>query len=109
VTAALVGNNGTIIVAAHGEGEGRPALNMPSVAELDVDASRWLLFASLPNLLTSKVYEARRLVIVTTAGLVIAGALLVVMLIANRILEQPGESFDALMPLGLAIPDRPEL
>jgi len=117
VTAALVGNDGTIIVAAHGEGEGKPAMNLPSVAELDADASRWLLFASLPNLLTAKVYEARRrveinnqpvatisigvttaliadkarhllMVIVTTAGLVIAGALLVVTLIANRILEQ---------------------
>jgi signal transduction histidine kinase len=117
VTAALVGTDGTIIVAAHGEGEGRSALNMPSIAKLDADASRWMLFASLPNLLTSKVYEARRrveinnqpvatisigvttaliadqarhllIVIVTTAGLVIAGALLVVTLIANRVLEQ---------------------
>jgi signal transduction histidine kinase len=117
VTAALVGTDGAIIVAAHGEGEGRPALHMPSIAKLDADASRWLLFASLPNLLTSKVYEARRrveinnqpvatisigvttaliadqarhllIVIATTAGLVIAVALLVVTLIANRILEQ---------------------
>ena len=117
VTAALVGTDGTIIVAAHGEGEGRSALNMPSIAKLDADASRWMLFASLPNLLTSKVYEARRrvevnnqpvatisigvttaliadqarhllIVIVTTAGLVIAGAMLVVTLIANRVLEQ---------------------
>jgi signal transduction histidine kinase len=117
VTAALVGTDGIIIAAAHGEGEGRSALNMPSIAKLDADASRWMLFASLPNLLTSQVYEARRrveinnqpvatisigvttaliadqarhllIVIVTTAGLVIAGALLVVTLIANRILEQ---------------------
>ena len=117
MTAALVGTDGTIIVAAHGEGEGRSALNMPSIAKLDADASRWMLFASLPNLLTSKVYEARRrvevnnqpvatisigvttaliadqarhllIVIITTAGLVIAGALLVVTLIANRVLEQ---------------------
>jgi len=117
VTASLVGDDGTIIVGAHGEGEGGPALNMPSIAELDADASRWLLFASLRELLTSKVYEARRrveinnqpvatisigvttaliadevrhllIVIVTTAALVIAGALLVVMLIANRLLAQ---------------------
>lgn len=117
VTAALVNNDGNIIVAAHGEGEGKPALNMPSVAQLEANASRWLLFASLPSLLTSKVYEARRrveinnrpvatisigvttaliadkarhllMVIITTAGLVIAGALLVVTLIANRIMEQ---------------------
>lgn len=117
VNAAIVGSDGTIIVAAHGEGEGRPALSMPSIADLDADAARWMLFASVPNLLTSKVYEARRrveinnqpvatisigvttaliadqarhllIVIVTTAGLVIAGALLVVTLIANRILEQ---------------------
>jgi signal transduction histidine kinase len=117
VTAALVGTDGIIIAAAHGEGEGRSALNMPSIAKLDADASRWMLFASLPNLLTSQVYEARRrveinnqpvatisigvttaliadqarhllIVIITTAGLVIAGALLVVTLIANRILEQ---------------------
>ena len=117
VTASLVGDDGVIIVGAHGEGEGRPALNMPSIARLNADASRWLLFASLPKLLTSKVYEARRrveidnrpvatisigvttaliadqarhllIVIATTAGFVIAGALLVVTLIANRILEQ---------------------
>src|SRR5882672_7818061 len=117
VSAALVGTDGKIIVAAHGEGEGRPAPNLPSVAELETNASRWLLFASLPNLLTSNVYEARRrveinnrpvvtisigvttaliadkarhllMVIVTTAGLVIAGALLVVTLISNRIMEQ---------------------
>src|SRR5579863_10546869 len=128
VTAALVGTDGTIIVAAHGEGEGRSALNMPSIAKLDADASRWMLFASLPNLLTSKVYEARRrveinnqpvatisigvttaliadqarhllIVIITTAGLVIVGALLVVTLIANRVLEQLAvltRSFDQL-------------
>ncbi len=53
VSAALVGTDGKIIVAAHGEGEGRPAPNLPSVAELETNASRWLLFASLPNLLTS--------------------------------------------------------
>src|SRR5260370_858728 len=117
VSAAIVGSDGNIIVAAHGEGEGKPALNLPSVAELDADASRWLLFASLPSLLTSKVYEARRrveinnhpvatisigvttaliadkarhllMVIIMTAGLVIAVALLVVTLISNRLLEQ---------------------
>src|SRR5713226_6385477 len=117
VSAALVGTDGKIIVAAHGEGEGKPAPNLPSVAELDANASNWLLFASLPTLLTSKVYEARRrveinnqpvvtisigvttaliadkarhllMVIITTAGLVIAGTLLVVTLISNRILEQ---------------------
>ncbi len=117
VGAALVGTDGKIIVAAHGEGEGKSAPNMPSVAELDANASNWLMFASLPSLLTSKVYEARRrveinnrpvvtisigvttaliadkarhllMVILTTAGLVIAGTLLVVTLISNRILEQ---------------------
>ena len=128
VTASLIGNDGAIIVAAHGEGEGRPALNMPSISKLDAYGSRWILFASLPNLLTSQVYEARRrveinnqpvatisigvttaliadqarhllIVIATTAGLVIAGALLVVTLIANRILEQLAaltRSFDQL-------------
>ena len=117
VSASIVGSDGNIIVAAHGEGEGKPALNLPSVGELDADASRWMLFASLPNLLTSKVYEARRrveinnkpvatisigvttaliadkarhllMVIIMTAGLVIAVALLVVTLISNRLLEQ---------------------
>jgi signal transduction histidine kinase len=117
VSASIVGSDGSIIVAAHGEGEGKPALNLPSVGELDADASRWMLFASLPSLLTSKVYEARRrveinnkpvatisigvttaliadkarhllMVIIMTAGLVIAVALLVVTLISNRLLEQ---------------------
>ncbi len=117
VTASIIGKDGTVIVAAHGDGEGQPALNMPSVAELDEQASRWLLFTSIPNLLTAKVYEARRqvevnnqpvatisvgvttaliadqvryllVVIAATAGLVIAAALLAVSLIANRILEQ---------------------
>jgi signal transduction histidine kinase len=117
VSAALVGNDGQIIVAAHGEGEGKPAPNLPSVAVLESNASHWMLFASIPSLLTSNVYESRRrveinnqpvvtisigvttaliadkarhllMVIVTTAGLVIAGTLLVVTLISNRILEQ---------------------
>src|SRR5258708_18568137 len=60
VSAALVGTDGKVIVAAHGEGEGKPAPNLPSVAELEADAGHWLLFASLPTLLTSNVYEARR-------------------------------------------------
>jgi signal transduction histidine kinase len=106
-----------VIVAANGDVEGKPALNLPSVKELNEQASRWLLFTSLRSLLTAKVYEARRrvdingtpaatisigvttaliadqarhllVVIVTTAGLVIAAAILVVSLIANRILEQ---------------------
>ncbi|HKN01250.1 MAG TPA: ATP-binding protein [Candidatus Binataceae bacterium] len=117
VAASIVGNDGIVIVAAHGDGEGKPALNLPSVKELDEQASRWLLFTSLPSLLTAKVYEARRRVdingqpvaiisvgvttaliadqarhllvaIVATAALVIAAAMLAVLLIANRILEQ---------------------
>jgi nitrogen-specific signal transduction histidine kinase len=117
VSAALVGTDGKIIVAAHGEGEGKPAPNQPSVTELEANARHWMMFASLPNLLTSKVYESRRrveingqpvvtisigvttaliadkarhllIVIITTAGLVIAGTLLVVTLIYNQILEQ---------------------
>jgi len=117
VTASIVGSDGNVIVSANGDGEGKPALNLPSVRELDDQASRWLLFTSLPSLLTAKVYEARRrvdvngkpvatiavgvttaliadrarqmlVVIVATAGLVIAAAMLVVLLIANRILDQ---------------------
>ena len=117
VAASIVGNDGTVIVAANGDGEGRPALNLPSVKELDEQASRWLLFTSLPSLLTAKVYEARRgvdingkpaatisvgvttaliadqarhllIVIVASAGLVVALGMLAVLLIANRILEQ---------------------
>jgi signal transduction histidine kinase len=117
VAASIIAEDGTVIVAANGDGEGKPALNLPSVRELDEQASRWLLFTSLPSLLTAKVYEARRkvdingkpsatisvgvttaliadqarhllVVIVATAGLVIAAAMLAVLLIANRILEQ---------------------
>ncbi|MGA9724860.1 MAG: ATP-binding protein [Candidatus Binatus sp.] len=117
VAASIVGKDGNVIVAANGDGEGKPALNLPSVRELDEQASRWLLFTSLPTLLTAKVYEARRrvdingqpaatiavgvttaliadqarhllVVIIATAGLVIAAAMLAVLLIANRILEQ---------------------
>ena len=117
VAASIVANDGTVIVAANGDGEGKPALSLPSVKELEEQASQWLLFTSLPSLLTAKVYEARRrvdingkpaatisvgvttaliadqarhllVVIVATAGLVIAAAMLAVLLIANRILEQ---------------------
>ena len=117
VTASIVGSDGIVIVSANGDGEGKPALNLPSVRELDEQASQWLLFTSLPSLLTAKVYEARRrvdingkpaatitvgvttaliadrarqmlVVIVATAGLVIAAEMLVVYLIANRILDQ---------------------
>jgi signal transduction histidine kinase/HAMP domain-containing protein len=117
VAASIVGNDGNVIVAANGDGEGRPALNLPSVKELDDQASQWLLFTSLPSLLTAKVYEARRgvdinskpaatiavgvttaliadqarhllIVIVASAGLVVALGMLAVLLIANRILEQ---------------------
>ncbi len=117
VAASIVGKDGNVIVAANGDGEGKPALNLPSVRELDEQASRWLLFTSLPSLLTAKVYEARRrvdingqpaatisvgvttaliadqarhllVVIVATAGLVIAAAILAVSLIANRLLGQ---------------------
>jgi two-component system, sporulation sensor kinase E len=117
VAASISGDDGTVIVAANGDGEGKPALSMPSVRELNEQASRWLLVTSLPSLLTAKVYEARRrveingkpaatisvgvttaliadqarhmlVVIVATAGLVIAAAMFVVLLIANRILEQ---------------------
>src|SRR5260370_41360615 len=117
VAASIVANDGTVIVAANGDGEGKPALNLPSVRELDDQASRWLLFTSLPSLLTARVYEARRrgdinghpaatssigvttaliaddarhllIVIVATAGLVIAAAMLGELLISNRTLEQ---------------------
>src|SRR6266481_1499851 len=55
VSAAMVGTDGKIIVAAHGEGEGKPAPKLPSVTELEASASHWLLFASIPSLLTSNV------------------------------------------------------
>ena len=32
VAASIVGNDGNVIVAANGDGEGRPALNLPSVS-----------------------------------------------------------------------------
>ena len=117
VAASIVGNDGIVIVAANGDGEGKPALNLPSVKELNEQASRWLLFTSLPSLLTARVYETRRrvdinghpaaaisigvttaliagearhllVVMVATTGLVIAAAMLVVLLLANRLLEQ---------------------
>jgi signal transduction histidine kinase len=117
VAAQIVGSDGTVIVAANGDGEGQPELTLPSVTELEDQASRWLLFTSLPGLLTAKVYEARRrveingqpvatisigvttaliadrarhllLVIVATAGVVLAAAMLAVVLISNQILEQ---------------------
>jgi two-component system, sporulation sensor kinase E len=117
VAASIVGKDGVVIVAANGDGEGKPALNLPSVSELEEQASRWFLFTSLPTLLTAKIYEARRrveingqpaatisvgvttaliadqarhllTVIVATAALVIAVAMMAVLLIANRILEQ---------------------
>jgi signal transduction histidine kinase/HAMP domain-containing protein len=117
VAASIVANDGTVIVAANGDGEGKPALDLPSVKELDEQASRWLLFTSIPSLLTAKVYEAQRrvdingkpaatisvgvttaliadqarhllVVIVATAGLVIAAEMLAVLLIANRVIEQ---------------------
>ena len=106
-----------MIVAANGDGEGKPALNLPSVTELNEQASRWLLFTSLPGILTAKVYEAQRrveingrpvatisvgvttaliadrarhllVVIVATAGLVVAAAMFVVLLVSSQILEQ---------------------
>ncbi len=117
VSAQIVADDGTVIVAANSDGEGKPELNLPSVRELDDQASQWLLFRSIPSLLTAKVYEARRridingkpaatisvgvttaliadqvrhllLVIVATAALVIAAAMLAVLLIANRMLER---------------------
>jgi signal transduction histidine kinase/HAMP domain-containing protein len=117
VAASIVGSDGNVIVAANGDGEGKPALNLPSVTELNEQASRWLLFTSLPTILTAKVYEAQRrveingrpvatisvgvttaliadrarhllLVIVATAGLVVAAAMFVVLLVSSQILEQ---------------------
>jgi signal transduction histidine kinase len=117
VAASIVGSDGNVIVAANGDGEGKPALNLPSVTELDEQASRWLLFTSLPTILTAKVYEAQRrveingrpvatiavgvttaliadrarhllVVIVATAGLVVAAAMFVVLLVSSQILEQ---------------------
>ena len=117
VAASIVGSDGTVIVAANGDGEGKPALNLPSVTELDEQASRWLLFTSLPGILTAKVYEAQRrveingrpvatisvgvttaliadrarhllLVIVATAGLVVAATMFAVLLVSSQILEQ---------------------
>ena len=117
VTASINGNDGTVIVAANGDGEGKPALTMPSVRELEEQASQWFLFTSLPSMLTARVYNAQRrveingqpvatisigvttaliadrarhllLVIVATAGLVLAAAVIAIVLISNQILEQ---------------------
>src|ERR1700724_3830077 len=54
LTTAPSAIDGTVIGAANGEGEGKPALSLPSVKELEEQASQWLLFTSLPSLLTAK-------------------------------------------------------
>ncbi|HYL58312.1 MAG TPA: ATP-binding protein [Candidatus Acidoferrales bacterium] len=120
VSAAILAPDGTVIVSAHGEAEGKPEPAMPPVSELEALTSRWWLFASIPRLLTADVYAARRevsidnkpvavisvgvttaligdrarhllLVMLMTAALVTAVAWLAISLVANRILRQLAE------------------
>lgn len=117
VGAYIVAPDGTVIVSAHGEAEGKKEPAMPSMSELEALTSRWWLFASIPRLLTADVYATRRevsidnkpvavisvavttaligdrarhllMVMLMTAALVTAVAWLAISLVANRILRQ---------------------
>jgi len=48
VAASIVADDGTVIVAANGDGEASRA-RLPSVKELDEQASRWLLITRCPR------------------------------------------------------------
>ena len=117
VSAYIAAPDGTVIVSAHGENEGKKAPTIAPMSELEALASRWWLFASIPRLLTANVYATRRevsvnnkpigtisvavttaligdkarhllLVILMTAVAVTAVAWLAISLVANRILRQ---------------------
>ena len=49
VGAYIVAPDGTVIVSAHGEAEGKKEPAMPSMSELEALTSRWWLFASIPR------------------------------------------------------------
>ena len=117
VSASVVGLDGNVLVAANDEGEGKPAPVLPPLSQLEARAKGWLLFASIPSLVSTNVYESRRevivdnkpaatisigvttamvadkarhllLVILLTAAAVTAIAWLAISLVANRILFQ---------------------
>jgi signal transduction histidine kinase/HAMP domain-containing protein len=117
VSASILSVDGTVLVAANGEGEGKPAPVLPPLSKLEARASGWWLFASIPDLMSANVYESRRevmadgkpvaiisigvttaliaerarhllLVILMTAAAVTAIAWLAISLVANRILFQ---------------------
>lgn len=60
VSASIIAPDGTIVLAANGDGEGKRASGLKSIEQLRRIASGWLPFAAIGEFWTANVYELRR-------------------------------------------------
>jgi signal transduction histidine kinase len=117
VSASILKPDGTVLMSANADDVGKPAPQLPPLADLEQRASGWWLFASVPSVMSASVYDARRevqvngkpvaiisvgvtsaliadkarhllLTILAIAAILTALAWLAVSLVANRILFQ---------------------
>jgi signal transduction histidine kinase len=117
VSASILTPDGMVLMSANADDVGRPAPQLPPLANLEQRSSSWWLFASIPSVMSASVYDARRevqvngkpaafisvgvtsaliadkarhllLTILAIAAILTAIAWLAVSLVANRILFQ---------------------
>ncbi len=75
VSASILTPDGTVLMSANTDDVGKPAPQMPPLADLEQRASSWWLFASIPSVISASVYDARREVQVNgkTAAIISVG------------------------------------
>ena len=84
VSASVIAPDGTIVLAAHGDGEGKRASELKSIAQLRHITSGWLPFAAIHEFWTADVYELRRPILANGRPLATISVAVTTALMADR-------------------------
>jgi two-component system, NtrC family, sensor histidine kinase AtoS len=84
VSASIIAPDGTIVLAAHGDGEGTRATELKSIAQLKDATSGWLPFAAIGEFWTADVYELRKPILANGRPLATVSVAVTTALMADR-------------------------
>jgi len=85
VSASLIAPDGTVVIAAHGDGEGKAAASFKPISNLSNVTSGWFLFATIGELWNARVYELRRPVFASGRPLVTISVAVTTAMMSDRL------------------------
>jgi signal transduction histidine kinase len=85
VSASLVAPDGTVVIAAHSDGEGKPSAQLEPISTLVSATSRWFPLPTIRELWNARVYELRSPVFTNGQLLATISVVVTTAIIADRI------------------------